>query len=60
MNVLSKRSFLHYWHTNGFIQSGVAESVLQNLIISLFGRGNLTEDGLRERSGPWHDQVTSV
>lgn len=53
-------SFLHYWHTNSLIQSAVAESVLQNLIISLFGRGDLTEDGLREHSGPWHDQVTSV
>ncbi|KAG6722637.1 hypothetical protein I3843_03G172900 [Carya illinoinensis] len=26
-----------------------------NLLIR-YARGNLTEDGLRERSGPWHDQ----
>lgn len=42
------------------LQSAVAESILKNLITALFCRGNLTEDGLRERIGPWRDQVTSV
>ena len=36
------------------------DSVLQKIITWPFGRGDLTEDGFHDRTGPWHDQVTSI